>query len=97
MSLGDGGSCGTGKFVMMGEYSRIQHHASKGHSNSCTDKCRGEIWEHQICGCVMALRERNRTECISASETLQTEILIHFMKPGIKLSEDLHVILRNYG
>lgn len=33
MLLDDVGSRGKGKFLMMGKYSRIQHHFSKGHSN----------------------------------------------------------------
>lgn len=34
--LDDVGSRGKGKFLMMGKYSRIQHHFSKGHSKRCT-------------------------------------------------------------
>lgn len=41
--LDDGGSRGKGKSVMMGEYSRIQHHFSKGHSERCTDMLQGGV------------------------------------------------------
>lgn len=37
MLLDDVGSRGKGKFLLMGKYSRIQHHFLKGHSKRCTD------------------------------------------------------------
>lgn len=53
MLLADVGSRGKGKFLMMGKYSRIQHHFSKGHSKGCTDMLSGGGYRHQICGCIL--------------------------------------------
>lgn len=83
MLLDDVGSRGKGKFLLMGKYSRIQHHFLKGHSERCTDMFGGggvrasNLWMyfniyHGSWRALVLNTSSDRTKSISVFETLKS-------------------------
>lgn len=81
MLLDGVGSRGKGKFLMMGKYSRIQHHFSKGHSKRCTCLEGGyghqNMWMyfniyHGSWRALVLNTSSDRTKSISVFETLKS-------------------------